>query len=314
MIFTERNDPHDRYFVELSEINRMINEGVPELVRRTEEYYNRQVCACVDGIEKLRRNIVLLAGPSGSGKTTTAQKLKKELENRKIAAHVISLDNFFVGKGNYPKLPDGRDDFESVNALDISLIHSTISDMLERGHASLPEFDFSASIRRDGASELCLNDRDIVIFEGIHALNPQLMPKEHGRDAYRVYVSPKCCVTNGGKPLIPGKILRLTRRMVRDFKFRNYLYQQTVAIWDNVCAGERKNINPFAHSADSVIDTTHFYEYGLYGNELAHLKSQEGFESEEKTVLAVKKLYDEFLPVGAENVPADAMVREFIGE
>lgn len=313
MIFSEKTNPHSRYNVELSEINKLIREDVRTLVDETDKYYQNQIELTAEEIENSHQHIVLLSGPSGSGKTTTAGKLKEELSRFGKTAHVISLDNFFRGKGRYPKLPDGRDDFESVYALDLELIRTTISDMLDNGYASMPRFDFALSEKIDNAYGLEVGEKDIVIFEGIHALNPILLPENHGKDAHKIYVSPKCQIVDDGKTLISSKTLRLTRRMIRDYKFRNYLHQQTVAIWDNVIDGERKNITPFADTADSVIDTTHFYEYGLYGKLLETLEHRGGLEKQLEVVQKIKEKYDRFSRVDTNLIKREAMIREFIG-
>ncbi len=313
MIFSEKTNPHSRYNVELSEINKLIQEDIKALVDETDRYYQNQVKTTAEEIEDSRQHIVLLSGPSGSGKTTTAGKLKQELSRFGKVAHVISLDDFFRGKGRYPRLPDGRDDFESVYALDLELIRKTISDMLDNGYASMPKFDFAISERIDNAYQLEVGEKDIVIFEGIHALNPILLPENHGKDTQKIYVSPKCQIVDNGETVISSKTLRLTRRMIRDYKFRNYLHQQTVAIWDNVIDGERKNITPFADTADSVIDTTHFYEYGLYGTLLENLEHREEFEKEQEVVRKIKERYDRFSRVDMDLVKREAMIREFIG-
>ncbi len=314
MIFTAKDDPRARYSVQLSEINRMIKQDPAKLIRLTEQYYDEQVKKTAQRIKNGGQHIVLLSGPSGSGKTTTANKLKVCLSDLGKTAHVVSLDDFFLGKGRYPKLPDGRDNFESVYALDLELIRKTISDMLDKGFARMPKFDFGISERIDNAYELTVGENDIVIFEGIHALNPILLPENHGSDAHKMYVSPKCTVFDGQEEIVCGKDLRLTRRMIRDRKFRHYAYQQTVAIWDNVLDGERENITPFANTADSVVDTTHFYEYGLYSAYLATAENREGFEKELIAVLDIKKKFDRFSFVSPSIVPSGAMIREFIGK
>ncbi len=314
MIFIAKDNPHTRYSVQLSDINELIKKDPAALIKHTGEYYDNQVKKAAEEIKNEGRHIVLLSGPSGSGKTTTANKLKNALSLFGKTAHVVSLDDFFLGKGRYPKLPDGRDNFESVYALDLQLIRKTISDMLDTGFAEMPRFDFGISERIDNAYQLSVGENDIVIFEGIHALNPILLPENHGRDAHRMYVSPKCRVFDGDEELFCGKELRLVRRMIRDYKFRNYLHQQTVAIWDNVLNGERENITPFASTADSVVDTTHFYEYGLYSAQLENLEYRKEFEKEQRVVQEIKKKLDRFLPVDKKLVPDKAMIREFIGK
>ena len=313
MNFTAKGDPHARYSIQLSEINRMLKNDPEQLMRFSDDYYQRQINKTAESTSKSGRRIVLLTGPSGSGKTTTANKLKEELALFGKTAHVISLDDFYRGKGKYPKLPDGRDNYESVMALDLELIRKTISNIIDRGYAEMPKFDFSTVEKIDNAYTLTVEENDVVIFEGIHALNPMIMPDHHGHEAYRIYVSPKCQVLDGYEEVISGKNLRLTRRMVRDYKYRNKLHQQTVAVWGNVLSGERENISPFANNSDSVIDTTHFYEYGLYSRYLELCEEIQGFEKEFEIIKSIKKKFDRFIPITL-DVSKDAMIREFIGK
>ncbi len=308
MNFTENSDLRRRYCEQLETMNDRLREK--NFAAQCETYYQNQIAHTAQALIESGRQIVLLSGPSASGKTTTAQKLAQTLESRfDRRAHVISLDDFFVGKGNYPKLPDGREDFESVDALHLTLFWETVDALLCQGRAMMPQFDFSASVRKDGAYELEVGKRDVVIFEGIHALNPRLMPADHGKDAYRVYVSPKCQVCRGDALFFPSRDLRLVRRMVRDRLFRAYTFSQTAKIWDNVCAGERENILPFSSMADSVIDTTHGYEYGLYVNYL-----QDAVSDADPIVRDMAEKIGQFVRISPAAVPSDSMIREFIGK
>ncbi len=314
MIFSHPKDKNIKRSVQLLKINAYAKSNPDELVKMTSDYYQSQIDDTVEGIIADNSKVVLLAGPSGSGKTTTAGNIAKGLNKKGKIAHVISIDNFFVGKGNYPILPDGSEDFESVYSLNLELFRKTVEDILTKDEVSLPEFDFSVSQRKDNAYKLKLTSQDIIIFEGIHALNPLLLPEGHNSELFKIYVAVKSEVYDGDKKILSSKDLRLIRRMIRDNLFRNYPHQRTVRIWENVLDGERKYIKPFRDEADAVIDTIHPYEIGVYREILLKTPPIEGFENEGEKI---KQLADElelFEPFPKEKIPENAMIREFIGE
>ncbi len=314
MIFSYPEDNHQKRRINLKDINNLSKKDPQKLISITTNYYNRQVEKTVEGIISDNSKVVLLAGPSGSGKTTTAGNIAKLLNQKGKIAHVVSIDNFFVGKGNYPILPDGSEDFESVYSLDLNLFRKTVDDILTKDEVSLPKFDFSVSQRTDNAYTLKLTSQDIIIFEGIHALNPLLLPENHKSEIFRVYVAVKSEIYDNENKVLSSQNIRLIRRMIRDNLFRNYPHQRTVRIWNNVLNGEEKYIKPFMREADSVIDSIHPYEIGVYRAILLKTPPLETFENETKRISEIAQEIEKFTPFDETKIPKDSMIREFIGE
>lgn len=313
MIFSYPKNKQAKRKIDLCDLTAQMKDNISELVKKTADYYFTQLYQAVDGIIDDRSKIVLLSGPSGSGKTTTAGKIAAALDEKGKKAHVISIDDFFVGKGNYPLLPDGSEDFESVYALDLNLFRKTVDDILSQDKVFLPRFDFTTSTRQDNAYSIDLSENDIIIFEGIHALNPLLLPENHRHEVFRLYVAVKGQVFDGDKKVFASSDIRMLRRMIRDNLFRNYPHVRTVRIWQNVVDGEERWIYPFRDTADAVIDTTHPYELGLYKQIIDKTPDLDGFDGEEEVIRKLAKKLSVFPNVSKDVVPKDALIREFIG-
>ncbi len=314
MIFSHPKDKNQKREINLTELNDLVKISPKTLVDLAQQYYSQQVDDAVDGIIKDNSKVVLLAGPSGSGKTTTAGKIATKLGDKGKIAHVISIDDFFVGKGNYPILPDGSEDFESVYSLNLELFRKTVDDILTKDSVSLPRFDFSTSTRKDNAYTLALSSQDIIIFEGIHALNPLLLPENHKSEVFRLYVAVKSEVYLNDSKILSSQEIRLARRMIRDNLFRNYPHQRTMKIWQNVLDGEEKYIKPFMDEADFVIDSIHPYEIGIYKDVVEKTPPIDGFEKETEEIKILAKKLSHFESVNINLIPKNSMIREFIGE
>lgn len=314
MIFSHPKDKNQKRTISLEELNCLVKTAPEVLIKDTQAYYSSQVDLAVDGIIEDNSKVVLLSGPSGSGKTTTAGNIARGLNKAGKIAHVISIDDFFVGKGNYPILPDGSEDFESVYSLNLDLFRKTVDDILTCDSVSLPKFDFTTSTRTDNAYTLNLSSQDIIIFEGIHALNPLLLPENHKSEVFRLYVAVKSEVYSDGKKILSSKEIRLARRMIRDNLFRNYPHQRTMRIWQNVLDGEEKYIKPFMYDADFVIDSIHPYELGLYKTAVERTKPLDGFEDETEKIKTLAEKLLQFESVNINLIPKNSMIREFIGE
>ena len=314
MIFSHPKDKNQKRKMSFETINGLVKNAPEKIIEDTQEYYFSQIDNAVKGIIEDNSKVVLLAGPSGSGKTTTAKNIAKSLNEKGKIAHVVSIDDFYVGKGNYPLLPDGSEDFESVYSLNLDLFRKTVDDILTRDSVSLPRFDFATSTREDNAYTLNLSVDDIIIFEGIHALNPLLLPENHKSEVFKLYVAVKTQIYQNDTLVLSSKEIRLIRRMIRDNLFRNYEHQRTVRIWQNVLDGEEKYIRPFMKEADFVIDTIHPYEIGVYKTILENTKSLEGFEKESQVINGLVKKLSHFESVNFNLIPKTSMIREFIGE
>lgn len=210
--------------------------------------------------ETVRRRVLLLAGPSSSGKTTTANLLCENLRRDGVDAFVVSLDDFYRGRGLAPQLPDGSFDYESPKALDLPLLAECIRALLEEGHALLPQYDFKAGAPKAEKVPLTLTHRSVVIFEGIHALCPELvdrLPKKHVK---KLFIHTQSRFYDGEEPLLSRREIRLVRRMVRDEKHRGTTAAATLSMWSQVTRGEDTYLFPYADTVDRTVDTTHAFE------------------------------------------------------
>ena len=267
-------------------------------------------------IENSRRSpIVLLSGPSGSGKTTTARKISEALERRGVRAHYVGMDDYFrtVDPLTAPRTPEGDIDFESPLCLDMELLNEHFSMLAEGKRIYVPKYEFSRRMRViEPSKSIKLKKDEIVVFEGIHALN-DLITQKHP-DAFKLYISARSNVEFNGEVVFKGTWFRLIRRTVRDYKFRGADPDQTLSMWANVRRGEKANISPFKNKADFQFDSSFPYEMAVMNETATKLFSSipEGIEryDELRQVLPALQLFgviDESL------VAPDALIREFIG-
>lgn len=256
---------------QIEEINEYANENAKELVRLCEENYRSQIDHIADEIVKNKSCLVFIAGPSSSGKTTTSSIISEALLKRNVSSLVVSIDNFFLDLEDTPLLSSGEPDFESISAVDTATFTKFCNDILTTRKAKMPTFSFTKH-RRDGWMEVELNEGDVVIFEGIHALNPELFSSQKFEsEIYRVYACVDSVFSYNGKVVLDERELRLIRRINRDTFTRGRNAINTIGLWKNVCHGEDANIRPYKNLANTIIDTTHAYEVLIYANYLPKL-------------------------------------------
>lgn len=295
----------------LEEINKMAKYDLFNLIWLSEWRYTEQLQQVSKKIANnhATTKVILMSGPSASGKTTTSHLLCAMLAQKGIAGIVISLDNFFVERGETPKMPDGKFDFECLQAIDLPLLNQFVETLLKEKKATMPIFDFKAG-SKNSWQEVVLKENDVIIFEGIHALNPQLLTI--GAPVYKIYVCLNSNYMDAKKNvLIPAKSLRLLRRMNRDYYTRGYNPSQTFAMWENVTESEEIWIKPFKKTADYVIDTTHAYEPLLYVETiLPLLKKNEGLRRADQ----LANMLSQCGKVSKKVVPPGSLLWEFIVE
>ncbi len=260
--------------------------------------------------------IVLLSGPSGSGKTTTARKISEALERRGVHAHYVGMDDYFrtVDPKTMPRTPEGDMDFESPLCMDMQLLNEHFSMLSEGKRIFVPKYEFSRQMRiLEPSKSIKLGKDEIVVFEGIHALNDMITERQP--EAFKLYISARSDVEWGGETVFKGTWFRLVRRTVRDHKFRGADPAQTMSMWANVRRGEKANISPFKNKADYRFDSSFAYEMAVMNETATKLFSSipEGIEryDELRQVLPALQLFgviDESL------VAPDALIREFIGD
>ena len=259
--------------------------------------------------------IILLSGPSGSGKTTTAMLLAEEMERRGVRTHHVGLDDYFrtLDPEDAPRTPEGDIDFESPLCLDTELLSEHFTRLSRGERVYIPKYEFSRQMRvQEPSKSLRLGEDEMVVFEGIHALNDMITDVHP--EAFKLYISARSNVEFGGRVVFKRYWFRLVRRLVRDWKFRGSDPQNTMRMWANVLRGERHYISPFKHKADYRFDTSFAYELPVFNATATRLLSSvpEGIErfKELRQVLPALQMFghiDEAL------VRPDALIREFIG-
>jgi uridine kinase len=258
----------------------------------------------------------MLAGPSSSGKTTTANKLSEALEKKNIKTYVISLDDFYLNRDDIPSREDGTKDFETVYALDLPYFREKVNAIWTGETVKTPVFDFITGKRSETKyNEITLGENDAVIIEGLHALNPEITDKIEG-NLIKIYISVSSRIYDENEKIILNKRnLRFVRRLVRDYKFRGSSVENTYSIWGNVMAGEDEYLFPYRHNADIRINTIHLYEPCVLKQQaLPLLLNAEISEAYRDDVKKLCKALEAFEDINIEKVPADSLLREFLGK
>ena len=300
----------------LSEINRAVQSNAVEFITSCTAEYEKRIDAAVENILRDSRvDIVMLAGPSSSGKTTTAKKLCEGIRRRGGNAYIISLDDFYFNRDDIPINPDGLPDYENVTALDIELIEKTFNSLINEREAEIPTFNFQTGKREDNGNVIHIDDDDVIIVEGIHALNPIITRGIDQKHIYKIYISVSSRFTDDdGKILLSKRNIRFIRRMIRDYHFRASQVEFTCFLWQGVLKGEDEFVFPYKSQADEFINSIHPFEECIFKSEaqalLSHIDKNSAYYDE------VKKLYDaveQFVPVSRDLLPDDSLLREFIG-
>ena len=305
---------------QLSEINDKIRKDPAAFLAECDAHYQERIHTAVDTIlERMKVSpIVLLSGPSGSGKTTTAMKLEQELERRGVNSHTISLDNYFktLNRKTAPRTPEGDIDYESPLLLDMELLDDTFSRLSRGEWVIVPHFEFARQMRNDSrGTPLKLEKNEIAIFEGIHALNDDIAGRHP--EATTLYISARSDILEGEALRFKGTWMRITRRAVRDCNFRGTDLVETLSMWYNVRRGEKLHISPFKGRANVIIDSSLRYEVPLFTNYADALRAAvEEVPADNQRRAELEAMVDAFRyfqPLSPDLVPADSLLREFIG-
>ena len=300
------------YFT-LNDINENVESNMESYINDAESRFESSVTELADRFTS-DCDIVLLAGPSSSGKTTTAGKIAQKIKNSGRNAYTLSLDDYYRNAADIPLTEKGLKDFENVSALDIDLIRRTFSDLIEKRTAQVPEFDFVSGTRKPETRKLELKKDDLIIVEGIHALNPIITKGLDERHITKVYISVSSRVTDdSGRVIFSKRNLRLVRRMIRDYHYRNTSVEKTLSQWQEVLKGEDKYIFPFERNASFRIDSFHPYEPCLFKSEAVELLGTVGEDSGVYPIASkLKNSFSELDTIDMSKLPADSLLREFV--
>jgi len=300
----------------VDDLNRKIAEGsAKDLILLSEALHEKRIAEIADMITKGKKRIVLIAGPSSSGKTTFARRLSVQLRVNGVEPLYLGTDDYFVERAETPIGPDGKPNYEDLDALDIGLFNDHMNRLLNGDAVDLPEFDFIEGKKVFGKRILSISQEQPIVIEGIHALNDKLTEFIDDEEKFKIYISPLTQLNIDVHNRIPTTDARMLRRIVRDYKYRGHSAASTIAQWPKVRAGEDKNIFPYNGEADVLFNSTLIYELALLAKYaiplLEGVKHSEPEYSEAARMLKFMRFFD---VIEEENfVPNNSILREFIG-
>ncbi|MBE6825599.1 MAG: adenylyl-sulfate kinase [Ruminococcus sp.] len=298
--------------IELHDINEKLLADPNQFLEETDLAYQKRLSEIADDIalHRAERPIILLSGPSGSGKTTTAHMIEQILDDRGIETHTLSLDNYFQTLTDEEKLlfAEGKLDLESPRRIDSVFLSEQLTALEEGRPVELPEYDFKESARKMSGRILQRKPGELVILEGIHSLNPDVIRIPDALTA-RIYVSVRTRITADGEVLHPSKI-RLMRRMVRDRLFRKRSLQETLMMFRSVEEGENKYIMPYKYRSTYDVDTFMAYEICAYKPCLSA-----DFQSmlDEPEIQDADAFLTRAAALSSKQLPENSLIREFVG-
>lgn len=299
-----------------TDLNDTITTGeTGKLIRISECYSNCQLMDVSNEIvNKNSIKLVLIAGPTSSGKTTTSKKLETFLQVKGIKTHQISIDDYFLDRDKTPKNSKGKYDFESLKAIDINQFNKDLTKLLNGEEVLLPEYNFVVGKREYKKKWLKIEKNDILIIEGLHALNDELTLAVDRDKKYKIYVSPLTQLNIDNHNWVHTSDTRKLRRIVRDNQYRGYNAADTLHMWKEISESEQKNIFPFQDDADVVVNSALVYELGVLKTFAEPLLfSVDENDSIYPEAIRLINLLRNFLPIPTDEVPQDSVLREFIG-
>ena len=295
-------------------LNDAIQSGqADEIVLVSEALHEQNVADIAQQIAQREARIILIAGPSSSGKTTTSRRLAIQLLARGISPYPLELDNYFIDREKTPAGADGKPDFEALEALDLKRLAQDIEKLLGGERVQFPRYNFKSGVSEVGDA-IQLKDGQPLILEGIHGMNPRLIPDRWSGAAFRVYVSALTQINLDRHNRVSTTDTRLIRRIVRDARERGYSATQTIARWESVRRGEKRYIFPYQENADAMFNSALVYELSALKPLVEPLLRQVTFRTSE--YIEARRLIaflEWFLPLDADLIPANSIVREFLG-
>lgn len=300
----------------IGEFNKVCEQGhTIDLINVSEALQEKKISALADRIaSEPDRRVVLIAGPSSSGKTTFAKRLAVQLFACGKKPVSVELDNYFVDREKTPRDAEGNYDFEHIKAMNMELLSKQMNALLRGEEVELPRFDFPSGRSLMSGTRLKLSPESIVIFEGIHALNPMLTKEVPEENKFRIYASALTTIMLDHHNYIPTTDNRLLRRIVRDYKYRGYSAEETIRRWPSVRAGEEKWIFPFQEEADVMVNTALLFELPALRRQAQRLLEQVPESAPEfSEAHRLRKFLSYLRPIDIEPLPPTSLLREFLG-
>lgn len=299
----------------VGQLNTEICKGhLNDLILIQEAIMEKKIADIAEEIHARNRKLVLIAGPSSSGKTTFSNRLSVQLRAQGLNPHPIAMDNFFKERVETPRDEDGKYDFESIDAVDLKLFNETMERLLNGEEMPMPHFDFTLGEKKFDGRTLKLKPDDVLVVEGIHALNPASTYALPADSSYKIYISALSQLNLDEHNRISTSDSRLLRRIVRDARTRGNDAASTIAMWESVRRGEEKNIFPFQGEADALFNSALIYELPaikIWAEPLLFMVPEDSEEYYEAKRLL--KFLEYFLGIDSSMVPTNSLLREFIG-
>lgn len=300
--------------IQLAELNERIRSSPECLIIDSEAAYDKQIRDLADAICRRASDmpIALISGPSGSGKTTTACRIEQVLDASGFETHTLSMDNYFADNTKNAHLvdQDGNPDYESPLRLDIDLLNTQLEQLARGETVELPRFNFVTQKQEKSGRFLTRKPNELIIMEGIHALNPDVTGLQ---PATRIYLSVRTRLSDGDKRLHPS-LIRFARRLLRDSRTRGRAPEESFKMLKSISRGENLYIMPYKHLADFELDTFIAYELPVYRNQLLDtVRTLAETAPPETHITMLRDVLEQLEPMDTEWIPQQSLVREFIG-
>lgn len=285
-----------------------------ELIKLAEALHEKKIAQTADAIAAKRPKIVFISGPSSSGKTTFSKRLQIQLLVDGIKPEVLSMDDYFVNRVDTPRDENGEWDFEDVRAVDLPFFQQQMHDLLDGKEVSLPTYDFTIGERVFKGRKLKLQKDSVLVIEGLHALNPCVLPDVDSSLTFKIFVSALTTINIDNHNWIPTTDIRLLRRIVRDYKYRNFSARETIARCPSVVRGETKWVYPFQEEADVMFNSALLFEFAVLKRHAEPILQEVPKFCEEYTEAhRLLKFLQYFIPIPEKEIPPTSFLREFVG-